>query len=477
MSAKKIFTIGFHLAYPDSKAVKFNAKTSLLDWDIVLFKPEIHQYVDRNTRKYKGKPSLSESASFEMAECCEHWRREILQAYNAGKTVIIFLSKLFEVFVDSGNREYSGTGRNQITTELVEPFHNYRAIPIDYTPVASSGSDMKLSSQFADILGTYWTEFEKFSTYEVVLAAQPTKEAILTRSGDKTVGSLARSKTSCGSLLLLPNIDFSDAQFFEVKDGTNTWSAFGKQFASKLVTAVVTLDKSLRTTSNVTPAPTWAVNQAFLLEPEIQLRVQLLEIERAVEVAQKKKEQISNDLNEAGKLRALLYEKGKPLEEAIILALQTLGFTASSYKDSNSEFDVVFESEEGRLIGEAEGKDTKPVNVEKLRQLGMNVQEDMQREKVSAQAKPVLFGNGNRFLEPKHRPDPFTVKCYSAAQSSSTALIATADLFEVVQYLIKKSDVEYARQIREKILGTVGRIIFPAPPDKSLIEEIFTTSE
>jgi hypothetical protein len=58
---------------------------------------------------------------------------------------------------------------------------------------------------------------------------------------------------------------------------------------------------------------------------------------------------------------------------------------------------VVFESEEGRLIGEAEGKDNKAINVDKLRQLSMNIHEDIQREEVTTPAKGVLFGNGYRF--------------------------------------------------------------------------------
>ena len=96
-----------------------------------------------------------------------------------------------------------------------------------------------------------------------------------------------------------------------------------------------------------------------------------------------------------GRLRGLLFEKGKPLEEAIIEGLRKLGFTAEPFKDDGSEFDVVFESPEGRLIDEAEGKDNKAVNVDKLRQLQMNIHEDLLRDSVAEPAKPVLFGNAH----------------------------------------------------------------------------------
>jgi hypothetical protein len=200
------------------------------------------------------------------------------------------------------------------------------------------------------------------------------------------------------------------------------------------------------------------------LERERQLRVALLESEREVEEAQRRKEELLENLQSAGRLRALLYEKGKPLENAIIEALQLLGFKAEPYKDASSEFDVVFESAEGRLIGEAEGKDNKAVNVDKLRQLAMNIHEDLQRDEVSAPAKGILFGNGYRLLPVSEREPSFTEKCISAARTSATALVATADLFRVVHYLSDQGDPQFATQCREALLNAIGPASFPEPP-------------
>jgi len=194
------------------------------------------------------------------------------------------------------------------------------------------------------------------------------------------------------------------------------------------------------------------------------LRVQLLDAERKVEEAQKQKEKIVEELRSAGAYRGLLFEKGKPLENVIIEALRLLGFRAAPFKESDSEFDVVFESDEGRLIGEAEGKDNKAVNIDKLRQLSMNIHEDLQRESVTAPAKPVLFGNGFRLQPLNVRADPFTEKCHNASATSSTALVFTPDLFWPVQYLVSNPDAEYARACRQTLLSATGRIVFPPPP-------------
>ena len=77
MSEKRIVTIGCELASSDVKHVSFRSKSSLLDFDIVLFRPLISDFLGYGTDYFQGKPSLSDTQSFQLRECCEHWRREL----------------------------------------------------------------------------------------------------------------------------------------------------------------------------------------------------------------------------------------------------------------------------------------------------------------------------------------------------------------------------------------------------------------
>ena len=90
-----------------------------------------------------------------------------------------------------------------------------------------------------------------------------------------------------------------------------------------------------------------------------------------------------------------------------------MGFTVSHFENSESEFDVIFESKEGRLIGEAEGKDNKAINIDKLRQLEMNIHEDFARDEVEDMAKGALIGNAYRLIEPEERGMFFYYKMYN----------------------------------------------------------------
>jgi len=183
-----------------------------------------------------------------------------------------------------------------------------------------------------------------------------------------------------------------------------------------------------------------------------------------------------DQVKDLGRLRNLLFEKGKPLEFAILDALRIIGFKVSQFDDGKSEFDAVFESKEGRFIGEAEGKDNKAINIDKLRQLALNIYEDLEHDGVESPAKAVLFGNAYRSIPIEERSEPFTTKCISAAQTSSTALVFTADLFKIAKYLSDTRDSRFATKCRKTLLGSIGKVVFPSiPQSKSAKLEVDKT--
>ncbi|MGY5806099.1 hypothetical protein ACXHXG_00175 [Rhizobium sp. LEGMi198b] len=457
MAPKKVVVVEVELNSDNVERIDFDSKHTLLDWDVIVFFPDIANMLN-HSESYQGKISLNENDSFRLKERCEHWRREIKLALDAGRTVICYLEELKEIFVDTGQRNYSGTGKNRHTTRLVSLYSNYESLPVSLKPRNASGSSMKLSPK-ASVLSQYWSEFGGESTFEVTLHGSPPTASITTKAGDQVVGGIYRT-TSGGNFVTLPMLTFYQDDFFSGGDFNET----AKVFAEKIIHSWLGIDASLRSETELTPAPQWAEGGVYLLHAEASLKAKLLEAEQRLTEAQKQKEEAADSLLEAGSLRALLYEKGAPLEKAIIRALTALGFEAESYKDAESEFDVVFRSAEGRLLGEAEGKDNKPINIEKLRQLSMNIHEDLARDEVNTQAKPVLFGNGYRLQAPSERGQQFTDKCVSSAKSSGTSLVATTDLFRVAKYVSDSDDTAFAALCRAALLQASGMVAFPNEP-------------
>lgn len=471
--AKKIVSIGMLIASDVVDHVEFTSKASLLDWDIILFRPNVSEFTayDYGMSNHSGKLCLNDQKSFALKEACEHWRREIKEAVEIGKTVIVHLCKPEEVFVQTGNKEYSGTGRNQKTINLVEPFTSYRSLPIRAKWTTSQGREMLVHPDRREILATYWDKFGPSSTYQVTFTEADKSACLTTRHGRKAVGlHIASEAGKGGNLVLLPDMEFNADEFFAESQDDDDYEPFteaARQFAATYVAEIVALDRALLQGAERTAEPEWARAQSYSLAAEVNLREELLRAEEAVERAQHEKEALKTKLLDESKLRGLLFETGKPLEAVLLKALRILGFDAENFEDDKNEFDAVFSSAEGRLLGEAEGKDNKAINITKLRQLTMNIDEDFERDEVEVRAKGVLFGNAYRLTPPDTREAPFTDKCISSAVAQSIALVHTPDLFTVTRHVVESGDQDFAKHCREAMLRGVGVVSFPAVPEVS----------
>ncbi len=461
---KNIIVIGTGLPHDELEFESLHSQISLLDYDISVFNPDISSFYGYSLDHYLGKPSLNDTNSFKLQEQLAHWRREILGAVRAGKTVFLLLNELQEVYVATGEKSFSGTGRNRQVTRHVTSYSNYALIPGGINVVNSKGTSMTLCGK-DNVLATYWAELGTVSEFRVFVSDEGVRPLVITKTGNQTVGAYLKCKDAQGTLVLLPYIDFEREDFTYERKGETYFNKKAIQTGNQFISSIVGVDKVLRQGGEFTPAPDWVAQEKFVLLKEQQIRNKLLKLETKIDALQKEKEHLQQALASETELKGLLYEKGKPLEAAILKSLKLIGFEASQYRDSESEFDVVFESKEGRLIGEAEGKDNKSVNIDKLRQLEMNIHEDFSRDEINEMAKGALIGNAYRLSPPEDRSDFFTEKCQTAAKRSSIALIRTTDLFYVSKYLSSNVDKVFAKRCREAILDTVGIVVFPNTPE------------
>ena len=458
--AKKLVAVGCDFESDVCEVVSLCSDRSLLDWDLVLIVPNIGVFKRNEIDSYQGKISLSDFCSVQLKESGQHWSREIKDAYGSGKSIYVLLDSVDEVYVDSGKRQYSGTGRNRQTTRLVNGYSNYNFFPIDISPVNAKGKRIKLTQYGVDVASDFYNLFEEYFEFHVTIESIG-YPLFTTQHGEKTVGTVIKNSKTGGLICLLPYVEFHRDEFYDETEDDWVWNSKGDQFVKKFLSGLVKLDKSLRLGDEKTEIPDWVRSSDYSLPKETKLTEQLLKIDGRIADLTEKKGVILEKLSEAANLKNLLFEKGKPLETSVVEALNVLGFKAENYNDGESEFDVVFEAREGRFIGEVEGKDTKPINVNKLRQLDMNIHEDLTRDDVEEPAKAVLFGNPHRLHPINDRAEPFTKKCVTASNRNGTALVATADLFNVVRSLLEKRDARYAQRCRRAILESVGFVEFP----------------
>jgi len=329
--------------------------------------------------------------------------------------------------------------------------------------VPRRGSEIRPASDLGAV-AAYWREFRSRSPYEVYIEGAAGKVLLTTKTGNKVVGLLMQRGR--GHLLFLPPVQLDDEEFFaDDAHAKDYWSEAGLAVGSRFIEAIIRLDRELRSETGATPPPEWAVRDEYRLAREVVLEGQIAEMTERLEALRLERERANSALQAEGLLRGLLFATGAELERAILEALRVLGYKAENVKEGESEFDSVFIAPEGdRYIGEAEGKESKPINIDKLSQLERNIQEDFARDQVEEHAKGVLFGNAYRLEDPSERGEYFTAKCQSGARRSGIALVRTPDLFRVARLLRDEPDGEFAAKCRKALRDSSGEVVkFPEP--------------
>jgi len=473
MAKNSVVSIGLQIPGADIETVSLRSKASLLDYDIAIVDPAIYDFYGYGYEDYLGKPCLDDSHSFSLREHIEYWRREILENIRAGKNIFLMLNKEQEVYIATGEKTFSGTGKNRQATRHVSMATNYRIVPGGINVTNSSGSSMALAAK-GSVIAQYWSVMGESSEYRGLLDGEGVRPIVQTKTGQRTVGARIRYKNAVGNLFLLPYVDFENDKFTyeNEEDGKLYWTDEAIAFGKRFVSSICALDKAVRSSGELSAQPDWLTQNKYVLPKEEKAREKLIAVESKIDDMQERKEQLEQEIEDESVLRRLLYEKGKPLEGAIRIALEMMGFHVTHFENQESEFDVVFESNEGRLVGEAEGKDNKAININKLRQLEMNIHEDFERDEVANIAKGALIGNAYRLIEPEERDDFFSAKCLTAANRSDTALIRTVDLFRVAKYLSGRKNKQFSKKCRKTIIETAGVVVFPDIPESDKAAEI-----
>jgi len=488
MEKRIVFVGESQVTSDDVTNLEFSSDGSLLDGDIIVFSVNTEDYYSGG-ETFQGRRCLNDDSSFRLRRHCQHWGSELKAALLDGKTVIVYVNRSPELSVATGHKEYSGTGRNTRTTRIVETFDPYCAIPCDFgSVVRRSGERIKVTGDLG-ILSTYWHEFGEYSAYQAYIENFKGSALLHTQTGGKAVGGILRTSATKGMLIFLPPPDLSAAVESKINglkarqknrpDANPTARAKQNQsyrkkaqqsVAEQFITAIIALDKAARSATEATPPPAWSNQDRFTLRRETELQSKFSDNNSRLAKLAEERKALNEALRETQRLRALLYEKGKPLEEAILIALRLLGFNAENLQEADSEFDAVMVDPTGmRLIGEAEGKDDKAISVDKLDQLDRNLKEDFARqaEEKAQFALGVLFGNAYRLTAPEERQEFFTAKCLLAAKRSHINLVRTTDLFAVARYLDDSPNEEFAAKCRRAIIEADGEEVeFPTLPAK-----------
>jgi hypothetical protein len=460
---KNILTIGYEIPGYSNCYHEITSNISMLDGDIIVFCPEM-EYLYATDGYFDGKPKLTETSSRQMEKDSTHWRKEIIEALKAHKTIFVFLAEKEEFSIFT-HKDFSGTGRSRSTTTYFSSYDNYQWIPLNnFAIINVKGTKIQKPKNLSFL--SYFNAFQNELRYDVILEAKNIDPTFQTSSGTRIVGG--KINTNEGNLILIPYPKYDNKNDFteEDKKGYACWSKKALDWGAKLVSCLINIEKGLSSNNEKTPPPTWLADKKFALKKEMEVKKEITTIEKRIEKLNKELNYSRDNLANETQIKDLLYEQGKPLENVVIKALKILGYQAEGYDNGTLELDQIIISPEGeRFIGECEGKDSTAIDIKKFRQLADAIHEDYERKEVQIEAIGLLFGNPHRLSKPDIRKDFFTKKCLQGAERRKYGLIKTPDLFNICKYLIENIDEDYKKKCREAITKGLGGIIkFPKIP-------------
>lgn len=446
MSSPKIIkAIGIHVPSDDIDCSDVSEQVALHDADIVLFRPAF-DHIKFKQFTSDGTPLVPFRVGHEYLKLKEHWIRQISEAMKANKPIIILLPKIIEF--------YSPTGQRLESDKL---HTNYQLLPFTLPDFHEASAKSFSKAENSKVIDKYWQVAEKYSRYFVYFE-NSAESILMTRDKNHTVGA------RFGNIILLPDLSIPSSMW---REPTNNGSEFqvseeGQKFLKNLVKGIKEIDRSLRSSTTTLPAPEWAKSAEFELEGERKLNDEIAAVKHDLKEFKKKRQKLEQNLADSNRLKALLYGSGRELENAVAKALKILGFKAvqTDTKDPLMENDGVFQSPEGIILVEVEGKKTKSVNLDKLRQLHDKI--SIHLDKHSVEPKGVLAGNTCLDQPLNDRGDEalyFTDPVKKRATTTNVALLRTPDLFRAAQQCLKNKDKKLAKKFRETIFKSAGKEI------------------
>lgn len=175
--------------------------------------------------------------------------------------------------------------------------------------------------------------------------------------------------------------------------------------------------------------------------------VSLNVIQKQIDDLTVKKQTMQSELDAKTVIKQLLYEGDEPLEDAVKIAFEELGFST----DKKDKIDLLIKSNEGEAIVEVIGSE-KAIDIKKLRQLIEYLDRENKNKFVTKSG--VLVANHYMAIEPDTRDEPFTDALVHASKELDICLLTTIELFSAL--CKAREGILDKATIRKKILTCVG---------------------
>lgn len=432
----------------EARAAQFRGDASAFDFDVVIWDPRwsLASYgTDVFRGRYRGLPSLSEDESATILADIHRRRLEFRDFLAMGRTLIVVLRSDLRFYAHTGEKQTSGTGRNQKVTHIVADHTLLSALPIEIpTPQRAQGD--RIAAPGDGELATVLRAFRQHIEYAAVLPGPWGTVAATIEGTDRTVASVFEVDGG-GRLILLPTTRFLPVEDDEDEDndqgGGGRYPQEAVDFQDALIAAVRNLGS---VDGQVRPAWADVYSTAETREAESAVTRQIASIERA----RSRLATLQGKLERAQLQQQLYYASGSSLELRVKEALELLGGEPLATIPGRADLRIRFG--DATVVVEVKGL-SKSAGERNSAQLEKWLASEL--EATGSNPKGVLVVNTWKDLPLAERTEAdFPAQMIPYAVARSHCLITGLQLFVIVQDV--RADPSRKEHWIELILNTNG---------------------
>lgn len=365
------------LEYENFDEYGFSARISLLDYDAIVINADslIHRYTNSFDSSFQNKTCLSEYNSAQIVEDFKKIKEQIDELLKQGRNVFVLMGNNEKCYIYTGEKQYSGTGKNARQTNIVREFDTYSFLPIklNVTEVIGEQIDICCTSPYRE----FFTNTRDCYYYASYFSVEENSTILGKIKGtDKAVATVI--PYGSGKIVLLPKIYEEEESHTE--DG---WKENGKKYLDSLFE----LNRRLNITDEEMDLPEWVKN-IYILDEKVKLKKQNT-IESKIAKLQKELENEIVAVQAVQKYKLLLTSSGTILEDIVKQVLTELGFAILEAEKGRS--DIIAKYGEDAIVAEVKGV-TKSAAEKHAAQLEKWVSQYIEENEISP--KGMLIVNG-----------------------------------------------------------------------------------
>lgn len=334
MAKQEIQLLSVDVIFYDDRttATEYTSTRTLLEHEIVVWRPEnlLNHY--ETTDDYRGDTSLDDSGSAEYRRDLKRRTRDMREFLELGRTLVILLPPPRQFYIATGEKRNDGTRAKPNVKRIVEARQLTETLPLAPTLQAASGEAFEVvgDAAFAAMWRTVGDQF----VYEAFCEIEDSEPMLRVPGTERVIA--ARAEVAGGSVLYLPYLLVDKPDIEEQGDEeTDTeynqrWQLANTELQEEndgaLIDAI--LEYVSGSSGTAKPLPAWV--DRVVLPREQRAEEKADQAARRAEAARATAEEARAEVARVRAKKALIALDGNGLEEAVANAFEELGATITA---------------------------------------------------------------------------------------------------------------------------------------------------